>query len=212
MWEELKTVYIGRTINPKSRHYTHRHRETEKTYQFSVEHQVEHPKMVIIESGLTIEEGIQREKYWIDHYKEGGIYNVLNKTIGGQRGRQISFLTDEEKKQRRKEYYQTNKERIDAYNKKYRKEHIEEVRKRERKYSSKKYIKLNKPKKTKEEINEYRKKYKEEHKEELKLKRKEYYQNNKEKISSYRKQHQEEIKLKRREYFKKYYQEHKIKN
>ena len=86
LWEEFNTVYIGRTIRPKSRHQAHRTRPTETTYKFSSEHHVEHPKMIIIENDLTIEEGIEREKYWINYYKEKGTYNVLNKTKGGETG------------------------------------------------------------------------------------------------------------------------------
>ena len=63
LWEEFNTVYVGRTVNPKGRHYQHKHRESEKTYQFSSEHHVEHPKMIIIESDLSLGEGIEREKY-----------------------------------------------------------------------------------------------------------------------------------------------------
>ena len=70
LWEEFNTVYVGRTINPKGRHYQHKHRETELTYKFSSEHHVEHPKMIIIENDLTIEEGVEREKYWINEYRE----------------------------------------------------------------------------------------------------------------------------------------------
>ena len=66
LWEEFNTIYVGRTINPKSRHYQHRHIVTESTYKFSSEHHVEHPKMIIIENDLSVEEGIEREKYWIN--------------------------------------------------------------------------------------------------------------------------------------------------
>ena len=73
LWEEFNTVYVGRTVNPKGRHYQHKHRECEKTRQFSIEHKVDHPKMVIIENGLTVEEGVEREKYWINYYKDNSI-------------------------------------------------------------------------------------------------------------------------------------------
>ena len=124
LWEEFNTIYIGRTVNPKSRHYQHRHREVEKTYQFSSEHHVEHPKMIIIENDLTIEEGVEREKYWINYYRESGLYNVLNKLDGGQVG-PILELTEEERQKRiveqknkkiewQKQYYEENKEYIKA--------------------------------------------------------------------------------------------------
>lgn len=100
LWEEFNTVYIGRTVNPKGRHYQHKSRKSESTYKFSSEHHVEHPKMIIIENDLTIEEGIEREKYWINYYKTNNEYVVLNKSRGGQIGGQLKplSLSDEEKK------------------------------------------------------------------------------------------------------------------
>ena len=154
-WEEFNTVYVGRTINPKSRHYTHKHRESERTYQFSSEHGVEHPKMIIIENDLTIEEGVEREKYWIDYYKNNTPYDVLNKLCGGQRGRRISNLTEEEKKQRQKEYYQNNKERIKEYKKEYRKKNREKVNKINREWKKNHYIKKERKVRTEEEKKAY---------------------------------------------------------
>jgi len=86
LWEGFNTIYIGRTVNPKSRHQAHRTRETVSTYKFSSEHGVKHPKMIIIESDLSVEEGVEREKYWINEYREHSTYNVLNKTKGGEVG------------------------------------------------------------------------------------------------------------------------------
>ena len=199
LWEELNTVYVGRTINPKSRHYTHKHRESEKTYKFSSEHGVEHPKMIIIENDLTIEEGVEREKYWIDYYKTNSAYNVLNITCGGQKGRQKNILTEEEKLKQRKEYYQKNKEKILAYSKLYRKNNAEKIK--EKQHS---YYKLHKKPhivKTKEEIKLQQKKYRESHKEKIKQyeisrkeKLKKYYQDNKKHIKESQKKYREKIK------------------
>ena len=150
LWEEFKTVYIGRTINPKGRHYAHKHRKTESTYQFSSEHGVEHPKMIILENDLTIEEGVEREKYWIDYYRNNNNYVVLNKSCGGQIGGKKTNLTEEEKKQHQKEYYQKNKDRILEYTKNYAKTH-------KRKPSEKK----------KEYYKEYYKKYHQENREKI---------------------------------------------
>ena len=113
IWEEFNTIYIGRTINPKGRHYAHKHRESERTYQFSSKYHVEHPKMIIIENDLSVEEGVEREKYWIEYYRNNTDYNVLNKTCGGQIGGEKTkeTLTEEEKKEHQKEYYQKNSPR-----------------------------------------------------------------------------------------------------
>lgn len=197
-WEELNTIYIGRTINPKSRHYVHRHRESEKTYQFSSEHHVEHPKMVIIENDLTIEEGIEREKYWINYYRENSSYNILNKTNGGQIGGTLKTYTEEEIKSRRKEYYQSNKEKIRLKQREYRKVNEDKTKEKSREYS-KKYYDLHK-KKTKKQYTE----------EEIKEHKKEYYQKNKEKIRLRQKKYRELNKDKIKEYNKNYAKEHYI--
>ena len=208
LWEEFNTIYVGRTVNPKSRHYTHKHRESERTYQFSSKHHVEHPPMIIIENGLTVEEGIEREKYWINYYRGNGEYNVLNKTIGGQRGRQKNVLSEAEKIKHRKEYYQKNKEKILAYQKMYAENHKDEIKK----YFRERYEKIKsplKPKKTNEEKIIEKKRYYELHKEKIKKYMREYRNAHKEERKKYLIENREEILLKKREDYKKYRKAHK---
>lgn len=85
--------------------------------------------MIIIENDLTVEEGIEREKYWINYYRENSQYNVLNKTNGGEKGNVYKiFLTEEERKEKVKSYREAHKEEMRLYKKKYREEHKEEIR------------------------------------------------------------------------------------
>ena len=56
--------------------------------------------MIIIENDLTVEEGVEREKYWINEYIKNSPYNVLNKTKGGQVGC-FNNLSDEEREKQR---------------------------------------------------------------------------------------------------------------
>ena len=163
LWEEFNTVYIGRTINPKGRHYQHKHRKSEATYKFSSEHHVEHPKMIIIENDLTIEEGVEREKYWINEYRENSPYNVLNKREGGEVGR-ILMLTEEERKERKITWYNLHKEELNAKSRKYKNAHKDKIKEyRKEWYDS-----------HKEEEKQYQRKYYDEHKEELRGTRKQY--------------------------------------
>ena len=197
LWEELNTVYVGRTINPKSRHYQHKHTKTDTTYKFCSEHGVEHPKMIIIENDLTVEKGIEREKYWIKEYRENSPYNVLNKTKGGEisfkRGKHL--YTEEELKQHKKEYYEKNKEWLLAIQRKYYHSHKKEIKEKRKDYF-KEYNDSHKEK---------YKKYREENNEKIKSYKKEYHNKNKENISeqlkNWRNTHQNEI--------KKYYELHK---
>ena len=188
LWEELNTVYIGRTINPKSRHYQHKHRESERTYQFSSEHHVEHPKMIIIENDLTIEEGVEREKYWINEYKNNSPYDVLNKTSGGEKGNSSKvFLTEEEREKKRKDWYEKHKGECREKSKIWRKLNKEYARLRD-------------------------KQYREKHKDELKAKNKLYRENHKEDIKKYREEHKDEIKLLIQKYKEEHKEELKLKN
>lgn len=205
VWEELNTIYIGRSKNLKSRHYQHKHISTEKTNKFSKENNIEHPPMIIIESGLTIDEGIEREKYWIKEYKENSSYNVLNKKCGGQIGNLLKYCNEEEIEKRNKEY----KEKCKIYRKKYYESHKEKFyqeRKEKVKEYQKEYYHNNKDKiksyieKNKNKINNYQKKYQKENKEK-------FYQERKEKVKEYQITHLNELK----EYRKKYYEDNKEK-
>ena len=207
LWEELNAIYVGRTVNPKSRNYQHRHISTEKTYQFSSEHGVEHPKMIIIENDLTVEEGIEREKYWINYYRENSQYNVLNKTNGGEKGNVYKiFLTEEERKEKVKSYREAHKEEMRLYKKKYREEHKEEIKKYKKQY----YQEHN------EEIKIKFKEYRDTHKEQNKILQKAYREAHKEEMrlykKKYREEHKEEIRAALKEYHEAHKQEHNIKS
>ena len=189
LWEEFNTVYIGRTVNPKGRHYQHKHRESERTYQFSSKHHVEHPKMIIIENNLSVEDGVEREKYWINYYRNESGYDVLNKSRGGQIGGQLKplALTDEEKKERSKqykrEYNKVHREERKLYNalhKEQRKIYYDKNKEKLREKAREKYYENHE--KNKEKNRESWRRYKERHAEEIRKKDRERYAIRKEKI------------------------------
>lgn len=70
-------VYIGRTIYPELRDKQHRIREKDTVNKFATEHNVEIPKMEIIEDKLTVIEGAEREKYWEKYYRNSG-FSIIN--------------------------------------------------------------------------------------------------------------------------------------
>lgn len=79
-----KAVYIGRTLmrTQVKRHYGHMTEEKDTVYKYAKSHNVEVPRMTILEDNLTIEEGSKREGYWLEYYKKNG-YCVLNKQKTG---------------------------------------------------------------------------------------------------------------------------------
>lgn len=216
LWEEFNTIYIGRTVNPKGRHYAHKHRESEKTYQFSSEHHVEHPKMIIIENDLSVEDGVEREKYWIDYYKNNTSYNILNKTCGGQIG-ELSILSEEERKARKKAYNEAHKEERKAYYREYyRKRNAYKILLKAQKKVERKILKAEKMigrqiykeiyyERNKEKVKKWTKSYRDKHSEEIKEKRKIYREIHREEIRNYERLRSE----KRKEYQHKYYEAHK---
>lgn len=78
-------VYIGRTIYPELRDRQHRTREKDTVNRFSKENGVEIPEMEIIEEGLTVTQGAERENYWAEHYKNKG-FTLINKQPCGSLG------------------------------------------------------------------------------------------------------------------------------
>jgi len=78
-------VYIGRTIYLALRDRQHRTRQNDTVYKFAKEHDVEIPKIDVIESGLTVVQGAERERYWENYYKDNG-FTLLNKQPCGSIG------------------------------------------------------------------------------------------------------------------------------
>lgn len=79
------SVYIGRTIYPELRDRQHRTREKDTVNRFSKDNNTEIPKMEIIEEGLTVLQGAEREKYWAKYYKNKGV-KLINKQPCGSLG------------------------------------------------------------------------------------------------------------------------------
>ena len=80
---ENKTVYIGRTLNPKERDRGHRNPLKKDTlYRYCEEKNIPMPQMTIIENKKTLIEGKKQEQFWIEYYQNKG-YNILNRARGG---------------------------------------------------------------------------------------------------------------------------------
>lgn len=75
IFNELNSIYIGRTINPKQRDNSHRHKSA--VYNFAVSNNIPVPQMTILKSDLTPVEGLEWEDFYVNKYKEEG-WNILN--------------------------------------------------------------------------------------------------------------------------------------
>lgn len=79
-FNELNAVYVGRTIYVKKRN--NEHHKTGSVYKFAKKNNIEIPEMTILESGLSVIDGLDIEDYYRNKYKKEG-WNVLNKAKTG---------------------------------------------------------------------------------------------------------------------------------
>ena len=85
---EYNTVYVGRTLMRRvaERNYEHLFTEKDVVAQFVREHRISLPDMVILEENLTLNDGIEKEGYYLRYYKENG-WKTLNRAKTGSIGK-----------------------------------------------------------------------------------------------------------------------------
>ena len=86
-WKKTNAIYVGRTLmrRQKIRDKEHIFNEKDIVHIYSKENGFAVPPMEIIENNLTLEEGIEREGYWVEYYRECG-YTILNRAKTGAIG------------------------------------------------------------------------------------------------------------------------------
>lgn len=85
VFEDTKVAYVGRTLLRRQKKRDKEHIfnfEADKVARYALEHHVPVPPMKILESNLTLEEGLDREDYWRNWYEQQG-YTMLNKSATG---------------------------------------------------------------------------------------------------------------------------------
>lgn len=76
-FDDLHAVYIGRTISPASRHHSHSTDIKSTVFKFACRNLVDVPQMTILETDLSVQEGLEREDYYRNKFDEDGWY-VIN--------------------------------------------------------------------------------------------------------------------------------------
>ena len=114
-FDDYNAIYIGRTIRPRRRDREHIFNTKNDTVaRFAFEHNCPVPPMIILEDGLSLKKGQEREDYWINYYKEQG-YIILNSartgvgigslgTIGGTKWTKGKCYKEAQKYTYRKEF------------------------------------------------------------------------------------------------------------
>ena len=86
IFEETKTAYVGRTLIRRQKKRDKEHIfniEADNVARYAKKIHVPVPPMIIIETNLTLEEGLDREDYWRKWYEQQG-YTMLNRNATGK--------------------------------------------------------------------------------------------------------------------------------
>lgn len=93
---EENAVYIGRTLIKRSKERDKQHLfKMDSVSTFAKEMDIPVPEMKVLESGLTLKEGVQKEAWWIEKYREDG-WRILNKAKAGSYEEAKKYETLEE--------------------------------------------------------------------------------------------------------------------
>ena len=85
IFEDMKAAYVGRTLMRRKKKRDKEHIfniEVDNVARYAKKHCVSVPPMTILESDLTLEEGLEREDYWRNWYEQHG-YTMLNRIATG---------------------------------------------------------------------------------------------------------------------------------
>lgn len=85
VFEETKFAYVGRTLIRRQKKRDREHifnQENDNVARYAKKMNVPVPPMTILETNLTLEEGLDREDYWRNWYEKQG-YTMLNRLATG---------------------------------------------------------------------------------------------------------------------------------
>ena len=85
VFEDTKAAYVGRTLIRRQKKRDKEHifnLEADNVARYAMNHHVPVPPMTILETNLTLEEGLDREDYWRRWYEDHG-YTMLNRLATG---------------------------------------------------------------------------------------------------------------------------------
>ena len=85
IFDETKAAYVGRTLIRRQKKRDKEHifnQDSDNVARYAKKHHIPVPPMIILETNLTLKEGLEREDYWRKWYERQG-YMMLNKSATG---------------------------------------------------------------------------------------------------------------------------------
>ena len=92
-FHEQKTVYIGRTIRISKRKLYHSTKNKSAVFKFAKKHNLPIPNMTLLETNLSIEDGLKKEDYYINFFKNNG-WEILNIAKTGELSGSIGAIAN----------------------------------------------------------------------------------------------------------------------
>ena len=185
--EDESLIYVGHTTNFKQRKAQHKQRcNNENNKEFNRKLYT----MMRENGGFEMFKMIEIEKYKCNDRREAEKReNEVMKELKATMNKIRSFVTEEEHKDKIKQYYEDNKDKLNEYNKDYYEDNKDKIKqyREDNKDKSKQYYEDNKDK-----IKQYyedNKEKKKEYREDNKDKAKQYYEDNKYKILKNKKEY-----------------------
>ena len=92
-FNEQHAVYVGRSVDASivNRRSHHRTDEGSTVYKFAKQNNIPIPEMTVLESGLTLNDGLVMEDYYVNKYREEG-WTVLNKAKTGSKSGSLGSM------------------------------------------------------------------------------------------------------------------------
>ena len=83
IFESLNSIYVGRTIDVNKRNKEHNIKTDSTVYKFAQKYNIVIPQITILETNLSLEQGREKEDFYVTKYKSEG-WNVLNRAKTGK--------------------------------------------------------------------------------------------------------------------------------
>ena len=92
-FNEQHAVYVGRSVDASivNRRSHHRTDKGSTVYKFAKQNNIPIPEMTVLESGLTLNEGLVMEDYYVNKYRKEG-WTVLNKAKTGSKSGSLGSM------------------------------------------------------------------------------------------------------------------------
>lgn len=93
VFKDAKAIYVGRSIHLQERDYSHRNSSKSSVYNYAKRNGFEIPKMTVLDSNVSLEDGLFKEDLYVQGFKLFG-WKVLNKAKTGVKSGSVGLIRE----------------------------------------------------------------------------------------------------------------------